>query len=31
MKKTYAKPTFLKKGRLSAITAGNGASIILPG
>jgi hypothetical protein len=27
MKKTYVKPIILKKGRLSAITAANGASI----
>ncbi|WP_192181608.1 lasso RiPP family leader peptide-containing protein [Mesorhizobium amorphae] len=26
MKKTYEKPVLVKKGRLSAITAGNGAS-----
>ncbi|RUZ95631.1 putative RiPP precursor [Mesorhizobium sp. M7A.F.Ca.US.006.01.2.1] len=25
----YVKPSFLKKGRLSAITAANGASIII--
>ncbi|WP_082525626.1 MULTISPECIES: hypothetical protein [unclassified Mesorhizobium] len=30
MKKIYAKPVFLKKGRLSTVTAANGASI-LPG
>ncbi|AZO46260.1 MULTISPECIES: putative RiPP precursor [Mesorhizobium] len=27
MKKIYVKPILLKKGRLSAITAANGASI----
>ncbi|WP_082222124.1 hypothetical protein [Mesorhizobium loti] len=26
MKKTYRKPVFLKKGRLSAVTAANGNS-----
>ncbi|RUZ80196.1 putative RiPP precursor [Mesorhizobium sp. M7A.F.Ca.US.006.01.1.1] len=31
MKKIYAKPVFLKKGRLSAVTASNGASIIING
>ncbi|MER9303051.1 putative RiPP precursor [Mesorhizobium sp. M0293] len=30
MMKTYAKPVFLKKGSLSAITAGNGASNPIP-
>ncbi|MBZ9775425.1 putative RiPP precursor [Mesorhizobium sp. CO1-1-8] len=29
MKKIYVKPSFLKKGRLSAVTASNGASIII--
>ncbi|MER9437996.1 putative RiPP precursor [Mesorhizobium sp. M0618] len=28
MKKIYVKPSFLKKGRLSAVTAANGASIV---
>ena len=27
MKKSYEKPTLVKKDRLSAVTAGNGASI----
>ncbi|WP_292156384.1 lasso RiPP family leader peptide-containing protein [Mesorhizobium sp.] len=27
MKKVYSKPTLEKRGRLSAVTAGNGASI----
>ncbi|EHH05845.1 hypothetical protein [Mesorhizobium amorphae] len=33
MKKTYEKPVLVKKSRLSAITAGNGASgpVIEPG
>ncbi|MFK0690756.1 lasso RiPP family leader peptide-containing protein [Mesorhizobium sp. IMUNJ 23033] len=33
MKKTYEKPVLVKKGRLSAITAANGASgpVVLPG
>ncbi|RWM24568.1 lasso RiPP family leader peptide-containing protein [Mesorhizobium sp.] len=26
MKKTYEKPAFVRKGKLSAVTAGNGAS-----
>ncbi|RUW63351.1 putative RiPP precursor [Mesorhizobium sp. M7A.F.Ca.US.008.03.1.1] len=29
MKKTYAKPTFVKKGKLSAITANGSSSPIL--
>ncbi|AZV20963.1 MAG: putative RiPP precursor [Mesorhizobium sp.] len=29
MKKIYVKPSFLKKGRLSAVTASNGPSIII--
>ncbi|RJT36448.1 lasso RiPP family leader peptide-containing protein [Mesorhizobium waimense] len=31
MKKTYEKPVLVKKGRLSAITADNGASGPVPG
>lgn len=31
MKKFYSKPSLLKKGRLSAVTAANGASNPLPG
>ncbi|AZO08638.1 MULTISPECIES: lasso RiPP family leader peptide-containing protein [unclassified Mesorhizobium] len=30
MKKSYEKPSLVRKGKLSAITAGNGASIITP-
>jgi len=31
MKKTYEKPILLKKDRLSAVTAGNGGSVLAPG
>ncbi|MDX8541737.1 MULTISPECIES: putative RiPP precursor [Mesorhizobium] len=31
MKKTYEKPMLVKKDRLSAVTAGNGGSVVLPG
>ncbi|WP_348629686.1 hypothetical protein [Mesorhizobium sp. M7A.T.Ca.TU.009.02.1.1] len=30
MKKIYVKPSFLKKGRLSAVTAANGSSLPTP-
>ncbi|TPN82018.1 putative RiPP precursor [Mesorhizobium sp. CU2] len=30
MKKSYEKPILIKKDRLSAVTAGNGASIAAP-
>ncbi|WP_156388918.1 MULTISPECIES: putative RiPP precursor [unclassified Mesorhizobium] len=29
MKKTYAKPTFVRKGKLSAVTANGSSSVII--